>query len=224
MGSEQLLAVDDAGLRQLVAEPYDATLLLIPAIFAVLLGAGRVWRLREAAADSRLEKVVREPGAWPALGPEALLIAVVAVLGIIYWEPVLGRLVLAVCGPDTCRPLPMVLIGWAAIAVPMFALVAISTLARPGWIAMWWIYGSSAVLAFTCSVLIAAADLDNSPRQPTFFAAHPGSFATLTGSGLVLAALPLAVPFARAARGRTRLLVLAGAELAVLPLAIWLGS
>ena len=238
VGSLQRIALDDRGLHQLLSEPYDATPLLLPATFALLIGAGLVWRLREAGAAPRPARPrpprVSVPGGWPELrAPGIILVLGAVVAGVATWERDLREVVQVVCGGDDCPALPMSLIGWGAIGVPLVLAAAIYTFARPGLLALWGLILATGMLAFGVAAMCFAEGAMEDP-QNTFFDTYPGAFPALMGYDCALLALIVGSKFALALKDSPRLqrgdgpsalplLVGAGAQLVVLPFTIWLG-
>lgn len=245
VGSQQRLAVDDAGLHQLVSEPYDATPLLSLATFALLIGVGWLWRLREAAdapypaparpSWKRLREQAAEDGVWPDVGPEAILVIIAAgVAPALAWKRVLQGFVALVCGTGDCRSWSMPLIGWAVIALPFFMMAAIYILAKPSLLAAWGLIVSFSLLVFDLVTMFILDNATDNRQRYGFFDTYPGMFELLIGFWCAFVGLGVLgpVPVALKGSGRLRfhgapsalpLLVIAGGQLLALPFALWFG-
>jgi uncharacterized membrane protein len=245
VGSRQRLAVDDAGLQQLVSEPYDATPLLSLAVFALVIGAGWIWRLREAveAPDpaaggpwwERLREQLAPDSIWPDVGAESFLVIIGAVVAaFLAWKRILQGLVALVCGTGDCRTWSMPLIGWAAIALPFLMMAAIYLLAKPRLLGAWGLIVSFSLLAFDLVMMFIVKNAAEDPRQHDFFDAHPGVSALLIGFWCAFGGVVLLGPLPLVLKGSQRLrfhgapsalplLVIAGGQLLALPFALWFG-
>jgi len=245
VGSRQRLAVDDAGLRQLTSEPYDATTLLSLAVFALVLGAGWIWRLRRAvdapepATDrpwwQRLREQAGTDSIWPDVGPESLLVIIGAVVAaFVVWKRILHGLVGLVCGTGDCRSWSMPLIGWAAVAVPFLITAAIYLLAKPRLLGAWGLVVSFSLLAFDIVTVFIVKNATEDPNQRDFFDARPGMSALFFGFWCAVSGVVLLGPLPLVLKGSQRLrfhgahsalplLVIAGGQLLALPFALWFG-
>jgi hypothetical protein len=208
-----------AGIVLVALAAYWPPALLGPATFVLLVGAGAVWRLRDAAATpqparSPTRSPARRDGRreWPELGPEVLLVFVLPVLGAVTAKPDLRWLVHVVCGTGDCPPLPMAVIGWSVFAVPLFAVAAIYALAKPTELASWGLVVAVGPLLFGSAVVLFAEDQ------------VPEAYAVKIGFVCGWAALLLFGPLAPAMKSGklTPLLAITGGQLAALPLATWL--
>ncbi|MFY1695121.1 hypothetical protein [Solwaraspora sp. WMMA2101] len=222
VGSTTRIAVDDRGLRQLVAEPYDASPWYALAAMLAIVGVGLGWRAvrTEPPAGRHSSPGRRRPGrhgtdedgiwailssrsarhAWADLGRWELvvfaaLIVGALVVGIIRREALLVGLLDVGCSDTGCRPVVLAALGWAIIGVPMLVMVTAYLLGDVSRVTVRVCFAALAVL--TCGLTVMLAETDGAADQASVDAVGPELELLHPGFGAALFALILGSSVAR---------------------------
>ncbi|WP_326554871.1 hypothetical protein [Micromonospora sp. NBC_01813] len=222
VGSTTRIAVDDRGLRQLVAEPYDASPWYALAAMLAIVGVGLGWRAvrTEPPAGRHSSPGRRRPdrhgtdqdGIWAILSSRsarrtwadlgrwepavfAVIIAGALIVGISRREALLVGLLDVGCSDTGCRPAVLAVLGWAIIGAPMLVIVTAYLLGDISRVTIWVCFTAVAVL--TCGLTVMLAETDGSADQAAFDPANPELALLHPGFGAALFALVLGSSLAR---------------------------
>ncbi|MDG4769771.1 hypothetical protein [Solwaraspora sp. WMMD792] len=223
VGSTTRIAVDDRGLRQLVAEPYDASPWFALASMLAIVGVGLGWRAvrpaeppvgrhsgpgrrradRDDADRDGIWAILSSRSArhaWGDLGrwePAvfAALIVGALLVGISRREALLVGLLDLGCSDTGCRPTVLAALGWAIVGGPMLVMVTAYLLGDVSRVTVRVCVAALTVLTGGLTVML--AETDGSADQAGVDAIGPGLELLHPGFGAALFALILGSSLAR---------------------------